>query len=70
MVGQDIFSDFINISSITTYYDTKFEDYGVTHIICKLNSKLKMLLSRDEKYKELYKDSNFIIYERLAEEQS
>ncbi len=68
--GQDIFTDFINVSSITTYYDTKFETYGVTHIICKVNSKLKMLLSRDEKYKELYSDSNFIIYERLAEEQS
>ncbi len=68
--GQDIFSDFINISSLTTYYDTKFEEYGVTHVMCKVNSKLKMFISRDEKYKELYKDSNFIIYERLAEEQS
>lgn len=68
--GQDIFSDFINISNISAYYDTKFETYGVTHVMCKVNSKLKMLISRDEKYKELYKDSNFIIYERLAEEQN
>lgn len=63
--GQDIFSDYVNISSIGTWYDTKFEDYGITHVICKVNSKLKMLISRDSKYKELYKDDNFIIYERL-----
>ncbi len=66
--GQDIFTDYINISNISTWYDTKFEEYGITHVICKANSKLKMLLQRDEKYKELYKDSNFIIYERTLEE--
>ncbi len=66
--GQDIFTDYINISNISTWYDTKFEEYDITHVICKVNSKLKMLLQRDEKYKELYKDSNFIIYERTLEE--
>lgn len=64
--GQDIFSDYINISSIGTYYDTKFEEYKITHVITKSNSKLKMLISRDEKYKEIYKDDNFLIYERIA----
>ena len=61
--GRDIFSDYINVSNISTYYDTKFENYGITHVICKTNSKLKMLISRDSKYKELYSDSYFIIYE-------
>lgn len=63
-VGKDIFSDFLNISSISTWYDTKFEEYGVTHIITKSNSKLKMLISRDSKYKQIYTDNSFIIYER------
>ncbi len=63
-VGRDVFSDFINISSISTYYDSKFEEYGVTHIITKNNSKLKMLISRDSKYKEIYNDNTFVIYER------
>lgn len=63
--GKDIFTDFLNISDLSTYYDTKFEDYGVTHIITKSNSKLNMFLSRDSGYKELYKDSKFIIYQRL-----
>ena len=62
--GRDIFSDYINISSIGTYHETKFEEYGITHIICVNNAKLNLFLSRDSKYKQLYKDSNFVIYER------
>ena len=62
--GRDIFSDYINISSIGTYYETKFEKYGITHIIVVNNAKLNMFLSRNENYKQLYKDDNFVIYER------
>ncbi len=62
--GRDIFSDYINISSISTYYETKFEKYDVTHVIVVNNSKLNMFLSRDKNYKQLYKDDNFTIYER------
>lgn len=61
---KDIFSDFINISSISTYYETKFQEYEITHVITYSNSKLAMLLSRDENYKELYNDDKFVIYER------
>ena len=57
--GRDIFTDYINISNISTWYETKFEDYGITHVISKKNSKLKMLLEKDDNYKELYKDENF-----------
>lgn len=63
---NDIFSDFINISSINTYYEEKFKDYGITHIITYSNSKLAMLLFKDSNYKELYNDSHFAIYERLS----
>lgn len=62
--GRDIFSDYINISSIGTYYETKFEKYDITHIIVVNNAKLNMFLSRDEHYTKLYKDDNFVIYER------
>lgn len=62
--GKDIFTDFLNISDISAYYDSKFEDYGITHVITKSNSKLNMLISKDNGYKEIYKDSKFIIYER------
>ena len=63
-VGKDIFTDYINVSSIASYYDTKFQEYDITHVITKKSSKLKMLISRDKKYKEIYSDNNFVIYER------
>ena len=66
--GQDIFSDYINISNISTYYETKFDKYDITHVLIRKNSKLNMFLSRDEEtYKELYSDDNFVLYERESE---
>lgn len=65
--GQDIFTDYIETSSISKYYETVFEKYKITHVITKSNSKLNMLICRDSKYKKLYSDSNFIIYERTTE---
>ena len=62
--GRDIFTDYINTSNISTYYENKFEQYDITHVIIKKGSKLNMFLSRDDKYNELYSDKNFILYER------
>lgn len=64
--GKDIFSDFIKISSIGTYYEDKFKDYGITHVLVYKNSKLNMLLIRDKNYKKLYSDDNFYFYERTS----
>ncbi len=64
--GVNIFSDFLNISNIGTYYEDKFEEYGITHIIIYKNAKLNMFLSRDENYLQLYSDDSFCIYERLT----
>ena len=66
--GRDIFSDYINTSSIGVYYENTFEKYDITHIILYKNSKVNMLLSRDDNYKSLYSDDRFIIYERLTED--
>lgn len=63
--GTDIFTDYINISTISTYYEDKFEEYGITHVLIRKSSKLNMLLSRDSNYEKLYSDDNFILYERL-----
>ena len=62
--GQDIFSDYISTSNISRYYEDTFEKYDITHVILYRNSKLKMLLSKDDNYTELYSDKKFIIYER------
>ena len=60
--GQDIFSDYINTSNISKYYT--FNTYGITHVILYKNSKLNIFLSRSDRYKELYSDKKFVIYER------
>lgn len=64
--GRDIFTDYLNISSIATYYENKFESYDITHLLIRKNSKLNLLLSRDINYKSLYDDKNFILYERVS----
>ena len=64
--GVKIFSDYLDISGISTWYETKFEEYEITHVMTYKNSKLKMLLEKDNKYKELYKDDHFVLYERIS----
>lgn len=63
--GKDIFMDFIEVSSIAKYYEPMFDDYNMTHVITYKNSKLAMLINNrgDEKYKEIYSDKYFVIYE-------
>lgn len=64
---KDVFTDFINTSSISKFYEDTFEKYDITHVICGKKSKTNMIINRtnDKNYKELYSDDNFVIYERL-----
>lgn len=66
---KDIFTDFINTSSIAKFYEETFKKYDITHLIISKKSKNNMIITKtkDNKYKELYSDDNFIIYERLNE---
>lgn len=63
--GTDYFMDFINTSNISTYYGDTFKKHKITHVILYKNSKINMLITKtdSEKYKELYSDDNFVIYE-------
>ena len=61
---RDIFTDYINTSTIGSYYENTMEKYDITHLIMVKKAKLNMFISRDENYKELYSDNNFVIYER------
>ena len=63
-VGRDIFTDFLNISSLATDYEYKFNEYGITHVMTYSNSKLNSLIEKDQNYKLLYEDDDFVIYER------
>ncbi len=64
---DDIFSDFINVSSVGAYYEDIFEKYNFTHILVYSNSKISMLIdkSQDKNYNKIYSDDYFVIYERL-----
>jgi len=66
--GVDVFSDFLDISNIGLYYEDKFEEYEITHVMMYENAKLNLFISRDENYTKLYEDEYFVIYERNIEE--
>ena len=63
---EDIFMDFINTSSIGTFYEDTFEKYNITHVITYKNSKMNMIINKtkDAKYKQVYSDKYFVVYER------
>ena len=67
---EDIIMDFINTSNIGTFYEDTFEKYGITHVICYKNSKMNMIITKthDSKFKELYSDKYFVVYERQTAE--
>ena len=67
-LGKDIFSDFLNVSQIATWYDNVFKEYGATHVITGSSSKLNMLISKDPLYNKIYSDKNFVLYERVINE--
>ena len=65
--NEDIFSDFINTSAISTFYEDIFEKYNITHVITYKNSKMNMIIKKtnDKNYKQIYEDDFFTVYERL-----
>lgn len=63
--GRDIFSDALNIAGVAVDYKSKFEEYGVTHVMLYENAKLAMILEDDSNYNKIYEEGNFVIFERL-----
>ena len=64
-IGQDIFSEALDIAGTAIEYEPRFKHYDVTHVILYENSKLGKRLKSDGNYKELYRDDDFVIFERL-----
>ena len=65
---DDIFMDFIDVSSIGTFYEEVLEKYNITHVILYSNSKMSMIIdeTKDANYNKIYSDDYFVIYERLS----
>ena len=66
--GRDIFTDALDIASVSVNYDDKFEEYGVTHILTYSNSRLALVLEKDDNYASVQYFGNFRIFERITEE--
>ena len=60
----NIFNDFLSISNLSTSYENKFKDYGITHVLVKKNSKIRKFLNNNSNYELLYNDDNFYLYKR------
>ena len=63
--GSNIFSDFIESSSLSVYFEDIFKKYDITHVILYKDSKINMIIEKTnlEKYKLLKEDEKFVFYE-------
>ena len=64
---DDIFQDYIQTYTMKVYYEDKFEHYGITHVITYKKSQLALFIEKTSNYKELYKDDDFVVYERVKD---
>ena len=63
---DDIFRDFINLTNACNDYEEKLNHYGITHLLIYKDSTLDKILRLDTNYNELYKDDEFVLYQRLS----
>ncbi len=61
----DVFDDYMHMS---TSYSSKFEFYDITHVLIykERDDNLYNRLSKDENYKMLYEDEDFVFYEKIG----
>ena len=67
-LNLDIFDDFFDIySSDNKYdYDKVVEKYGAEYILLYDHDIIHYLLKNDIRYKEIYADDNFVLYQKIA----
>lgn len=64
--GVTVFNDFLKISGVNDSTEELFEKYDFTHFIMTSKAKLRTLMEQNEdKYKEIYEDEYFCIYEKI-----
>ena len=65
--NKDVFTDFLNVSGLNVDYEKIFKKYDITHLIIPSNAKMTIYINKDENYNKIYKDDDFVIYERLTD---
>ena len=61
----DVFVDYIGVYD-SIEYEEVFEKYQISHVILEKESRLLPFLQRDDLYKIIYTDDNFVIFDRLT----
>lgn len=59
------YSIFDDVMEIAYNYEKKFDFYGVTHALVSKSSLFYKILLKDENYNIIYKDKNFVLFERV-----
>lgn len=64
-VKNAIFTDYVESEDIVVFYGDIFKKYDISHVILSSKSKINVIISgeKNQKYHEIYKDNNFVIYE-------
>lgn len=62
---RDIFSDFMDVSTLGAKHNDIFEKYDITHALTYKYSPLDKMITLDSKYKVIYEDDKFILYEKI-----
>ena len=67
--GVTVFDDFLTISNLNSFkVEELIDKYGFTHFITNSKAKLRIYLdAKPEKYKIVYNDDYFYIYEKIGE---
>ena len=70
--GVEVFNDYISLSGVNNDdIEEKLDKYSITHMIMYKKSKLRTFIKQnEEKYKLLYEDDYFCIYERKQVEEN
>lgn len=64
--NKNIFIDEHYINTLNhTYYDDIFKKYDISYAIVNKNSSIDIQLAHNKKYQRVYKDDDFIIYQKV-----
>lgn len=64
-LDYDPFIDYMTATSLQVWYQEVLEKYEITHIITKTDSNFNIFIQRNIKYKSIYNDGTFTIYESI-----
>lgn len=61
---HDIFDDYIGVIRMGYYYEDVFNYYDIDYVLIPVGTSLDVYLKKDSKYKVVYEDNNFVLWER------